>query len=448
MHTPFRRLEYYIMGEDEILDTDMLAFWLKEHKMDCVRFQHLRELYENRHPILKEPRKPDWKPDNRILANIPKYIVDTFNGAFIGIPVKTECPDKHFLAKILEIHKANDLDDSFAELSKISSIYGNAFELCYLDENANVRITYFTPLEAFIIYDDSVERRPLYGIRYYFDRNHVMHGTVYTRSEILEFTDEGSLHFTDESRPHFFDGVPIVEYIENDERFGAFEHEESLINAYEKALSEKANDVDAFADNYLLLKGVDLDPENLRTIRQDRVIQVPPMDETMLSAVDVEFLTKTTGDTTQENLLDRLETLIFSMAMVANISDEEFGGSSGTALAYKLQPMRNRAKEKERKFASGMNQRWRLVASVIATTESEKQLWKDLTYRFTFNVPKNLLEEAQTASQMSGITSRRTQLSVISAVNDVEQEMQDIDQENSSSASDQYLNFRTGVEDG
>ena len=172
------------------------------------------------------------------------------------------------------------------------------------------------------------------------------------------------------------------------------------------------------------------------------------MDETMLSAVDVEFLTKTTGDTTQENLLDRLETLIFSMAMVANISDEEFGGSSGTALAYKLQPMRNRAKEKERKFASGMNQRWRLVASVIATTESEKQCWKDLTYRFTFNVPKNLLEEAQTASQMSGITSRRTQLSVISAVNDVEQEIQDIDKENGSSASDQYLHFRTGAEDG
>lgn len=334
------------------------------------------------------------------------------------------------------------MDDNLAELFKISSIYGNAFELCYLDENANVRITYFTPLEAFIIYDDSVERRPLYGIRYYFDRNHIMHGAVYTRSEILEFTDDGSLHFT-ESRRHFFDGVPLVEYLENDERFGAFEHEESLINAY-----EKANDVDAFADNYLLLKGVDLDPENLRTIRQDRVIQIPPMDETMLNAVDVEFLTKTTGDTTQENLLDRLETLIFSMAMVANISDEEFGNSSGTALAYKLQPMRNRAKEKERKFASGMNQRWRLIASVIAATESEKELWKYLTYKFTFNVPKNLLEEAQTASQMSGITSRRTQLSVISAVNDVEQEIQDIDQENGGSASDQYLNFRTGTEYG
>lgn len=79
--------------------------------------------------------------------------------------------------------------------------------------------------------------------------------------------------------------------------------------AYEKALSEKANDVDAFADAYMLIKGLDLDEKEHYTIRNDRVVQVPAQtDADVLNAVDVSFLSRPSGDTTQENLLSRLET--------------------------------------------------------------------------------------------------------------------------------------------
>lgn len=58
----------------------------------------------------------------------------------------------------------------------------------------------------------------------------------------------------------------------------------------------------------------------------------------------VDFLSKQTADGTQENLLDRLENLIYQTSMVANISDETFGNAtSGAALAYKLQAMSNLA---------------------------------------------------------------------------------------------------------
>ena len=67
------------------------------------------------------------------------------------------------------------------------------------------------------------------------------------------------------------------------------------------------------------------------------------------------FSRRPNGDTTQENLINRLEKLIFQICMVANISDENFGASSGIALKYKLQAMSNLAKTKERKFTSGMN---------------------------------------------------------------------------------------------
>ena len=55
----------------------------------------------------------------------------------------------------------------------------------------------------------------------------------------------------------------------------------------------------------------------------------------------VDFMGKPESDTTQENHLNRLERLIFHISMVANISDEKFGASSGIALKYKLQANSN-----------------------------------------------------------------------------------------------------------
>lgn len=429
------------------MDLDTLRMWIKEHKIDSFRMCYLRDMYEGRHPILLQKEKPSWKPDNRITVNFAKYIVDTLNGYFIGIPVKTICRDPEVQEEITFIRNLCDMDDSEAELSKICSIYGSGMEFLYLDEESDVRITYMTPLEGFLIYDDSVERRPLYGVRYYQDRDGELHGTVYSRSEQVEFVDDGGLRFLEETRRrHGFSGVPIVEYLENEERTGAFEGVESAINAYEKAISEKANDVDAFADAYMLIKGLGLEPEDLFHIRQDRVIHVKPMDADVLSQVNVSFLSRPSGDTTQENLLNRLEKQIFTISMVANISDEEFGGSSGTALAYKLLPMQNLARLKARKFASGMNQRWKLVAS-LPTTRMAEDSWREIEYRFTQNAPRNLLEEAQTASVMAGITSRKTQLSVISAVQDVDQEMKEIKSENTA-PEDMYRAERSSETDG
>ena len=44
-------------------------------------------------------------------------------------------------------------------------------------------------------------------------------------------------------------------------------------------------------------------------------------------------------------------------------------------------------------------------------------------------MPANLLEEAQIAAQLTGIVSQPTQLSVLSIVDNVQQEIQQIDEE-------------------
>ena len=326
----FPRQNYYIMSADTELTVEKLGYWIQQHQKDCFRFQYLKDMYEGRHPIQLAPPKEAWKPDNRIICNFAKYIVDTFNGYFIGIPVKTMHPDELVAAELEEIQNYNDQDDNNSELSKNCSIYGSAFELLYTDENARICTTYLSPLECFMIYDDSVARKPLYGVRYYQNTDGEMVGSVFTKFKEIPFSDVGGLHFGD-AVSHYFNGMPLIEYIENEERQGIFEQVESAICAYEKAISEKANDVDYFADAYLLLLGLKLDEKELYTIHSDRVIHVGAMEPEELNAIRVEFLQRPSADATQENLLNRLEDQIFTQSMVANISDESFGSASGTA---------------------------------------------------------------------------------------------------------------------
>ena len=297
---------------------ELLAKYMTEHKTEInQRYQKLHDVYENRYAISQASKKPDWKPDNRIPVNFAKYITDTMNGFFIGIPIKTTC-DNSAVSDYLELlDQYNDQDDNNAELSKVCSIYGKGYEMYFVDEEGNIGITYLTPMDAFMIYDDSILERPLFFVRHYKDADNVEWGSWSDGHVIQHFVNRGSYKWVGERKTHGFDGVPAVEFVENEERMGIFESALPMIDAYNKAISEKANDVDYFADAYLKVLGAKLENEELDMLRSKRIINFEGDDA---SSLIVDFLQKPNGDTTQENLIDRLERLIFQISMVANIS--------------------------------------------------------------------------------------------------------------------------------
>ena len=424
---------------------ELLAEYMTKHKTEINdRYQRLHDAYENKYEISGLAKKPDWKPDNRIPVNFAKYITDTMNGFFIGVPVKTTCDDETVSEYLEFLDQYNDQDDNNAELSKVCSIYGKGYEMYYVDDQGNIGITYLTPLDAFVIYDDSILEHPLFFVRHYKDADNVEWGSWSDGRVVQHFVNRGSYKWVGEAKIHGFEGVPAVEFVENEERMGIFESALPMINAYNKAISEKANDVDYFADAYLKILGSKLEKEELEQLRRNRIINFEGDDAASLI---VEFLQKPDGDTTQENLINRLEKLIFQISMVANISDENFGASSGIALKYKLQAMSNLAKTKERKFTSGMNRRYKLIFS-NPVSGMQKDSWVGIKYQFTQNYPANILEESQIAGNLAGITSQETQLKVLSIVDNVQQELERIAEEESTAQDDVVMRQMFGNPEG
>ena len=387
----------------------------------------LKHLTDKTTCLLSQKAKPQYKPDNRLVVNFAKYIVDTFNGFFIGNPVKTTC-DETAIAEIVEqVQNMNDQDDNNAELAKLTSIYGKAYEMYFVTRNKTLGITYLPPTEAFMIYDEGVVENPLYFVHWYKNTDDEEVGSYSDATHIYYFKrNEGSYQITD-SVPHNFDGVPAAEFIENDERQGIYESAMTLISGFNKALSEKANDVDYFADSYLKILGAKMDEVDKLELRNQRIINLDNIGGEQLV---VEFMGKPNADEIQEHLLTTMERLIYQICMVPNINDEKFGTSSGIAMQYKLLNTLNLFKAKQRKFESGMNRRWQLLFShPLINGKVKADDWGKLRYRFTPNLPANALEEAQTAAQLSGIVSRQTQLETLSIVDNVQAEIERIEEE-------------------
>lgn len=298
----------------------------------------------------------------------------------------------------------------------------------FLDEYKKLGITYLSPMESFMIYDESILERPMYFVHWYRDSDGNEVGSFSDDHRIVDFVAEaGTYRFVSET-PHEFGDVPATEFIENAERTSIFEPVLSLINSFNKALSEKANDIDYFADAYLAILGALLEDKDKIDLKNQRLINMS--SELGEGQLEVKFLEKPSADMTQENFLKWVEKMIYQISMVPNISDENFGTSSGIAMKYKLLNTSNMFQTKQRKFVSGMNRRWKILfAHPVNTGKLSPDDWVKLRYSFTPNMPANLLEEAQTASQLTGITSKQTQLESLSIVDNVHEEMQRIKDE-------------------
>lgn len=420
-------IELMTFSKDGEITPEVVKKFIEKHKEEIARYQYLINMYKGIMDIASQKEKDTWKPDNRLAVNFPKYIVDTFTGYFNGIPVKKSHKDSKVLEKLQSFDNLNDMEDEESELAKMACIYGRAFELLYQDEVTQTNVVYNSPENMFMVYDDSIKEEPLFAVRYGFDEDENLKGEIYTLLETIEISGKVSELSFGERTYNPYPELPVVEFYFNEERMSIFESVISLVNSFNKAISEKANDVDYFSDQYLAFLGAEVDEEDLKNIRSNRVINYYGR-ENEKGNIDVRFLEKPDSDSQTENLLDRLTKLIFQTTMVANISDESFGSSSGVALAYKLQAMSNLALSFQRKFQSSLNKRYKLFCS-LTTNEAGKDSWKDIEYSFTRNEPKDIKEQAETATLLMGVTSEQTALSVLSVVPDVKTEIERINKE-------------------
>ena len=423
-------LDIFRMSDsDEMTDRLLLKYIADNDTITANRYQTLWDAYNGDYAIYDEPPKPEWMSDFRTAVNFARVIVDTFEGMFMGIPVRVKSDDQKVNEYITTLDKLTDSDDVNAELSSIVSIFGRGYRIAYVDEDGDIGTAYLDPMESFAIYNQSITPKMRYFVRTYTETlangQTIRHGSISDDTYVKYFTINGGNIVWDEQYAHGFDGVPAVEFIQNRARRGIFEDVLPLIDFVNETVSAKMNDINSIAQHIIKILGAKFDTAALKNLRNMHIINVEGKGAADLV---VEFLTPPNADSSQEHLLDRLERLIFTIAMICDITNDGFAASSGIAIKWKMTPMINLATGKWRKFEHSLKLYYKLVCSNPVTPLQEDD-WITIEFLHQLSYPVNMFEEAEMAGVLAGITSRETQLSVLSVVDDPKAELERIREE-------------------
>ena len=408
----------FITGK-EVLDTQDVIRLLQESETFSTKYTTNEDYFYGKHKILDRAFDDKSKPNNKVMCNIPKYIVQVRTGFFSSSPLTLESGNPEYLKDIRRVLEYNDFKQTFNQLDTYCSIYGHSFLVMYMNEEGRIAFTAQNPTDWIYVRDNSLEQKPKFAIRYYawwddVENLQMYDIELYTDKEIINY--EGSPVDLKEvgRRPHYFNGLPVIEFMENESRQGSYENVISLIDTYELMLSDTANTINYFSDCYLVLTGMqETQAEDIARMKNDRVLLVP-------EGCEASFLTKNVSENYNENMLKRLQEQIFVVACTPLLSDSSFSSnSSGVAIQFKLFSMEKSVQLKENIFRAGFNRMFNLIKDMINLYERKSYTEDDkIIQTFTRSLPMDLSALADSISKLNGVVSRRTLMSQLDFVSD------------------------------
>ena len=408
----------YITGKEALSKEDVVRL-LQESDNFTTKYRTNEDYFYGKHKILDRYFDDTSKPNNQVMCNIPKYIVQVRTGFFSSSPLALESLNQGFMDDIKDVLDYNDFKQTFNQLDTYCSIYGHSFLVLYINDEGRLAFTAQNPTDWIYVRDNSLEQKPKFAIRYYawwddVENQQMYDIELYTKDEIINY--EGSPMDLRETRrrPHYFNGLPVIEFMENESRQGAYENVINLIDTYELMLSDTANTINYFSDCYLVLTGMqETQAEDIAKMKNDRVLLVP-------EGCEASFLTKNIAENYNENMLKRLQEQIFTVACTPLLSDSSFSSnSSGVAIQFKLFAMEKSVQLKENIFRAGFNSMFNLIRDMINLLDRKGYTEDDKVIQtYTRSLPMDLSSLSDSISKLKDVVSRRTLMTQLDFVSD------------------------------
>ena len=433
----------YLTSANGQVTSQIIKDLIADHAPRAAKMKALYKRYRADYdgvPIFQRSFEDPNKINNKLNNDFFSDIVDTKVGYFAGEPIAYNLDKVSYSSEDGELNEAdfqahnsvldrfkitNNIEDLDAETAKMAAICGTAARLCYIDSEGMERICNIPPWEVIFVGDRSTGEVQ-YALRYY---PITINGEQTTR---VEWYDDKMVYFyvlhgdeyvpddTEEPKEHMFDYVPVIEFPNNEERLGDAEKVLSLIDGYDRTLSDVNSEIEQFRLAYMVFYGVDIDEETIDRARRTGAFSIPNYD----GNEKAEFLTKMLSDTIIENHLNRLEENIMRFAKSVNFSDENFAGqASGVALKFKMLGLESKCITAERKMTASLRQMFKVVCSAWAKKGIGID-YTDIWFQFKRNFPLDIMSEAQATALLRGHVSEQTRLSLLSFIDDPEYEIE------------------------
>lgn len=458
----------------------VVAYFVARHYMiDSPRITKLQRYYlgDNDIHYWTNDKKLRNRADNRIASGFAKFITNMRVGYMLGKPIQFKPDDDNgddsSVDDLLsQFNQENDEKYHEKVMKTNLSVTGRAYELLYAgdaeeDDEGNVKtpdvkLRAIDPATAFVVYDTSIDRHSLFGVRYYtveYNSRTISYVDVYTADMTYHFMSEDGL--TTQSGSDYqlvsqeqtsFGAVPLTEYVNNESKTGDWESKLDEIDAYDLAMSEMANSEEDFANAKLVLNG-DLDfSDNMVEVHNadgsvmvnddGEPVKVPKIDtkdqflwlkpsvvpssngSNTVVPSSAEYLTKQINEAGWKTFIDQLSTDIHKDTNTPNTTDEAFSGqSSGVALMYKLFGEDQERSMQESLYTRGIMRRLRLLGNFWKKNFeiNDANIMNSYVPHYTPNLPRNNSDIVNMVVQIanSNLVSEDTLREMISQVTGV-----------------------------
>lgn len=307
--------------------------------------------------------------------------------------------------------------------------YGSIFELYYtseLGEELLFNSKIVSPRDGYLLTDDFGRAKIFFRFfKKKFDTKQYI--DIYTSDFIYHVDDS----FVEVSKPteNIFGEVPVkVGYVsaykEHDTLFNELK---DLQDAYETNLSDIVNEISDYRLAYLIMLGFNIDHKTkdehgktqLDYMKEKGIINSSEKD------VIIKFLTKDINDTFVQNTLDVLKKNIYEISNHIDTNEKLQSNTSGSALRNRLIGLEQRVRDSEGSMKNIIQGRMYFLFKLFNKIENVNYDYRDISVKFTLNIPQDDLLMAQTLSQF-GIgenISLKTALAQLSFINNPDQEI-------------------------
>lgn len=415
----FGRREIFT-SQTEITDAnieDVMKKAMVVHEVNRVEIEYLFNYHKGKQPILdriKEVREEiNWK----ITENHASEIVSFKVGYVFGSPLNyvqrgkvdanksDETKDDTRIATLNEMLFEEDKATKDRELGETLAICGIGHRLVYPKKNrigtSPFDIINLDAQGTFVIKSNDIYKKPMLGVTFVKDcDSNKLKITAYSDKAIwtLESGVKGGFEIIGKTAVNPLGSIPIIEYINNNDRMGSFENVIPILDALNIATSDRLNDVSQFVQSLIWFNNVDIDEAQFKTLRQKGGIKTKSEQGTQAT---VSYLTASLDQSETQTFVDYLYSTVLQ---IAGVPDRKLssGGNTGSAvmLSSGWENAETMARSTELTFGKSEKEMLRIILRIlkdIPVTSSAMSTisLSDIDIKYSRNRTDNILTKTQ-----------------------------------------------------
>ena len=375
-----------------------------KHKKNALQIKYLYNYYKGKQKIYE--RKKEIRPEicNKIVENWANAIVSFKVGYLCGSPIQY-VSGKSAKNLSVTIDKLNDLMDEHGkssvdkDLIEWQMIAGTSYRALFSDENNVIDLVSIDPRNAFVIYSNDINHKPLAGV-YVAEKTEkaktFREYTVYTPTEVLTVTDKKVVS----KEKNGLNAIPIMEYPANNARLSVIEIVIDLLDAINDIDSNRLDGIEQFIQSLLVVYNADIEGEDGNSIREKGLIQLKSVGD---NKGDIKILSEQLDQSQTQTLKNDILQRIREIVGLPSQGDGTTGDSSNNgAMLLKggWENAETRARESEVMFKRSEIPFLKLLFQILSEKTDIKLEVPDVDIRFTRRNYENIQVKSQVLTTM------------------------------------------------